>query len=374
MSVDRDRRYPASDSFPAALERILRAHITRRGVLEVLWKVPTVTAASQLFSTSVNEEEYKDPNAQLIDDICTPQKTTSLASRAANGEKLPKNVYTVVSEGNAGAIRTMSITEKNIVVDTDQQKRMALDQTKGKKHTVLLVPVGYTDNEIAQEFPEMTSLFGEVLGDLPIEFAHLSTSADIGVRNVGVTASFTNPDEITALRIKVQQFYDANTVAVIVNTPSYFGTVGPYDWKSKRYPYIWDKYAIFNGRNEYFLYLFAHEIVGHKVGGLTDGYLNNNYYNRRYFSGSEFAVYPYDVTQEVYDARVKVKPKIVQTPFNCKGYPVFRFMPDDTNNIMVVRKNNAAILEQVKNGMPLFNDFQRQIILNKIKNGVTFSK
>jgi hypothetical protein len=278
-----------------------------------------------------------------------------------NGEDVPAEVIQPVLRGDIAAIKQMEVKAEDIAVyHPDEQAVVA------NPYRLLMVPVGFSPEEIAGLFPGMEDTMTQVTDGFPLEFAHLRYSVPIGIQHIGVTTKFTDPKEIAAARRKIRKEYPADRVMVVVNSTEYLGTNLYVPWESPGDPVMGEQYAIMsttitNKKDK--SYLSIHEGIGHGAGNLSDGYIRQ-YNLEALIGGTELFVAP---NADTYAAAGVARPVIEQTKYNCKGYPVFEYTPGSENIMRSPAWTDEQLASRIKNKQVIFDPYQQELMRRHIK-------
>ena len=235
-------------------------------------------------------------------------------------------------------------------------------------YEILIVPIGFGDRfkfdkESNEIMMRMLDTLERAFDGVDISFSYLKASIPIGFQYFDRHVQFSNIQEANILLESINHTYPVNSLAFMLYTPNFVGTL-------QNYP-IFSCSGVrdtVSGKVIAIPYLPIHEI-GHGLG-LGDGYerffQQGDYYG---INGSELFTSLHLLYPNILEAYKEVRPPIVNTGNTCNGEPVYTFYSEDYDIMdrFYDLEELTALLEEGRNP---FNPFQIEIMNDFIRRQV----
>ena len=227
------------------------------------------------------------------------------------------SVEVVPSETRVLTVNTPTATPIPFM-DGIQLQAVITEDFKSDNYHVVIVGVGYSEDEIVSEFANIINGLKSNFRDVKVDFTYIRQPVDVSFDNQGPRITFTRDEDRRILTEKVKAVYPADSIIVAVKTNLIAGT-----------SYNLDGVLVLTTNNPGSVFIATHEL-GHQLG-LGDGY--KFYYFSSELPNSELFYLdemPNYLVQALNELRV-VPPMFVAG--TCNGRMLYTFY-ETKNNIM----------------------------------------
>lgn len=251
----------------------------------------------------------------------------------------------------------------------DRQHISSPRTDKEESYNIVLVPVGYSEEEALPQMRRLFTVLNSAYRDVPgVSFSYLNKSVpvSIGRKSSGLDHGFiTNLDEISALVSFLGRYMSVHGIHLVINDPLLYGVYVALDVMPVSFS---------SGERSASYFAAIHEIGHHLF--LSDGYrrgygpLGKEGYDSFGINSTELLTNTTTLRPDVMTAYEKFQPDLVEVG-TFYGEPVYLFK-DNPGVANVMRENGATlpndtVRELLAGNTPLFSEFQLWIMNNYIK-------